>query len=330
MTTLRRTETAALLEVSRQLVEESRHRLGRAGAAAALAEFTPARHLTLRFLAEYVVFNREILAAATNALSAMRDWLIIHLERSQANTRGKLMREVASSEAPAVRAEISREQAEAMGKTTEVLCRAVRFVLKDCICNALNPPCPSCDDTGVLLACLTVEDCEVEDICNLERQFVITGPSIRYWVPELTWWGEALEKWCCTQDDCEDLDDQDQDDYGRSFFQRTFGRTSPEAELALSAIFGACPSIGRAIGERSGQGSPARLFARPPAAATSEPPPAQGVDQAVNQVRAEVREALEALRAELQGLREENTRLEARLAAPERAVRRPKTQEEAP
>jgi hypothetical protein len=46
---------------------------------------------------------------------------------------------------------------------------------------ALNPPCAPCEDTGVLLACLKVRDCEVIEICNLHRRFVMTPVALRYW-----------------------------------------------------------------------------------------------------------------------------------------------------
>jgi len=49
----------------------------------------------------------------------------------------------------------------------------------------------------VLLACLTVEDCKVTEICNLERKFVLTGPNLRYWYPGICRIGEELEKLCC-------------------------------------------------------------------------------------------------------------------------------------
>jgi hypothetical protein len=49
----------------------------------------------------------------------------------------------------------------------------------------------------VLLACLTVKECQVTDICNLERTFVLTGPTLRYWIPEIKRLGDAIERFCC-------------------------------------------------------------------------------------------------------------------------------------
>src|SRR5690606_14936382 len=54
-----------------------------------------------------------------------------------------------------------------------------------------------CEDSAVKLACLTVDDCEVVSICNLERTFVLSAPAIRYWVPFLHGLGELFERLCC-------------------------------------------------------------------------------------------------------------------------------------
>ncbi|MGE5186603.1 MAG: hypothetical protein ACM31C_31320, partial [Acidobacteriota bacterium] len=59
----------------------------------------------------------------------------------------------------------------------------------DCACAALNPPCPPCDDPGVLLACIEVDHCKVVKICNTVRGYVYAPSSLRYWdaidVPEI-------------------------------------------------------------------------------------------------------------------------------------------------
>lgn len=54
-------------------------------------------------------------------------------------------------------------------------------ILMECMCMAVNPPCAPCDDTGVLLACLKIKECEVIEICNLHRRFVMTPVALRYW-----------------------------------------------------------------------------------------------------------------------------------------------------
>ncbi len=73
-------------------------------------------------------------------------------------------------------------------------------LLRDCACQAVLPPCAPCDDTGVLLARIEMRDCVVQDICNLERKFVLTGPNLRYWLP-LDLIGEVMEEACCGEID---------------------------------------------------------------------------------------------------------------------------------
>jgi len=71
----------------------------------------------------------------------------------------------------------------------------------DCACTAINPSCPTCDDQSVLLACFKVRECCVEEICNLERDFVLTGPNVRYWLPiDLVF---ELAEWLCCPEDCD-------------------------------------------------------------------------------------------------------------------------------
>jgi hypothetical protein len=91
--------------------------------------------------------------------------------------------------------------------------------LRECICAAINPPCASCDDPAVLLACLRVEGCEVRDICNLERTFVLSPVVFRYWMPFLRSFGNLIERGCCPDSVCDPPkktdDNTDQSDPGR-------------------------------------------------------------------------------------------------------------------
>ncbi len=127
-----------------------------------------------------------------DALRRLRQWLLDRIEHSCHLTDCGLLKEVLSVRLPAGGADL------------DVLIRAawklfialIRYLL-DCICAALNPPCPPCEDASVLLACLTVEECEVTDICNLERTFVLSSTALRYWVPLLQALGSVFEKLCC-------------------------------------------------------------------------------------------------------------------------------------
>src|SRR5439155_10209067 len=75
--------------------------------------------------------------------------------------------------------------------------------LRDCLCTALNPVCAPCDDPAVLLACLEVKYCEVVRICNLERTFVLSPVTVRYWAP-LNLFGKVIEQVCCQVAECPD------------------------------------------------------------------------------------------------------------------------------
>jgi hypothetical protein len=70
-------------------------------------------------------------------------------------------------------------------------------LVADCFCANLNPPCLPCEDLGVLLACFAWEDCEVHDLCILERKFVLTPNNLRYWLPGIGLIGELIEALCC-------------------------------------------------------------------------------------------------------------------------------------
>ncbi|MFP5393995.1 MAG: hypothetical protein ACLGI6_21040, partial [Gammaproteobacteria bacterium] len=89
------------------------------------------------------------------------------------------------------------ESTEASVRAVQQLVRALMRYVLDCICSALLPPCPSCDDSSVKLACLELDDCNVREICNLERTFLLTAQNLRYWVPLLHSFGAALERLCC-------------------------------------------------------------------------------------------------------------------------------------
>lgn len=70
---------------------------------------------------------------------------------------------------------------------------------RDCVCDALLPPCPPdpCDDR-IILACVTVKDGKVTDICNMAcRRYAGSFVSRQYWFPigpALAWAAGIL---CC-------------------------------------------------------------------------------------------------------------------------------------
>jgi hypothetical protein len=314
-TTLARVHAHALVEITRHLADESLQRLEGSETAGAPAEGARISNIVIRYLAEHVVFDDGILAAVANSLTALRDWLIVHLERQQTGTRCTLTKEVSAAPLPPPNTKVSPETAVTVSRSAGILCRAVQEALKDCFCNALNPLCPSCDDTAVLLACLTVEDCEVTEICNLERDFVITGPAIRYWIPELSRIGEALEKWCCPsrEEECEE-EEETTERYGESsFFRRVFGPAPAYAELALSVILEACPPL-RKAGKPPKPAPTGLLAGLPMRRATGMAADAATIAGMVDSAKAEVRAELGRHREEITSLRSEIARLEERIA----------------
>jgi hypothetical protein len=88
-------------------------------------------------------------------------------------------------------------------EASDELVRIFVEIMRDCVCNAVVPPCQDCSDTGVLLACIKVKNCKVIEICNLSRHFVPSPGALRYWFG-----ADRIEHWlhreCCTEPDCRD------------------------------------------------------------------------------------------------------------------------------
>jgi hypothetical protein len=78
-------------------------------------------------------------------------------------------------------------------------------LLRDCICRALLPPCPSDPlDPRVILACVTVKTdasgCSITNICHQRgRRFVLTAPNLLYWVSIGGLVKQVLENACCKE-----------------------------------------------------------------------------------------------------------------------------------
>ncbi|MGH6927869.1 MAG: hypothetical protein ACREEV_06100, partial [Dongiaceae bacterium] len=202
-----------LVETARALVRETAERLR----ALAVAKLPSARdrliadtwisqgvHWTDQNLPTEQRSSRQQLQYAYNAPSSLqlqqqfsrdlgdlRDWLLERLDHKPLFSDCRLRRDILAIDIPADTP--SRQDAESSKRLVEALLR----YLIECICAALNPPCQPCEDSAVKLACLTVDDCEVISICNLERTFVLSAPAIRYWVPFLHTLGEAFERVCC-------------------------------------------------------------------------------------------------------------------------------------
>jgi hypothetical protein len=155
--------------------------------------------LEIRFLQWGAVMTRELLKESLRVVHKVREWFLDRREQTGLASDPILEREekYAPVEDWDVRA------IERFGFTAADLAEKCLQFNRNCYCNALLPPCSSCTDTGVLLACVTVQDCCVKEICNLDREFVLTGPNLRYWFPEIQWLGCEIEKCCCSSHECE-------------------------------------------------------------------------------------------------------------------------------
>jgi hypothetical protein len=132
---------------------------------------------------------------AISRLEAMDLWIANRFAQSQSKTHCAMPE--LTRLPPAVAGDVASAQFVSLIRRAPYSINTFVSLLRDCICNAINPPCPDCNDMGVLLACITVKDCQVVDICNLERTFVLTWPTMRYWIPEIGQLGNAIEKICC-------------------------------------------------------------------------------------------------------------------------------------
>ena len=75
------------------------------------------------------------------------------------------------------------------------------YLLLDCLCQALHNPCPECSkDDLVILATITIKNGRIDRICNLSRRWVVTFPTLFYWLPLNRMVGDLVEKICCELD----------------------------------------------------------------------------------------------------------------------------------
>jgi len=160
--------------------------------------FMTGRALSLRLLAENVVLTHSFFVETSSVLSSLREWAILRMEQpGQTNCSALCNVDAVSPPRLGGNAELGRDDALSLAQAGNMLSGAILTVQRNCLCDSLLPPCAPCDDTGVLLACLTVKDCKVTEICNIERKFVFSIPAIRYWFPGLACLGIELDKLCC-------------------------------------------------------------------------------------------------------------------------------------
>lgn len=147
----------------------------------------------VRYLNEGVVYTRGFAAGSAAELAALREWLLDRLDENVLRTDCRLRLDVMKV---ALTPDNQAEGLPTLTKAHQQLGNAFLRYHSACACTALNPPCPPCEDTGLLLACLEVDECDVVKICNLDRKFVLTWLSMRYWLP-LADIGDEFEELCC-------------------------------------------------------------------------------------------------------------------------------------
>jgi hypothetical protein len=186
-------------------------------------------------LAAGVVYNKSIRSSLAISMAQAKAILVDRLGKRGAVTDCTLMRDLIAIEIPAddptsetssANALVARDAAKKLGEMF------LRY-LRECICAAINPPCAPCDDPAVLLACLRVDGCEVRDICNLERTFVLSPVVYRYWMPFLRSFGNIIERFCCPENLCDPPKKEDPDDSGRRAAV-TAAAAAPAAEFRSS------------------------------------------------------------------------------------------------
>lgn len=144
---------------------------------------------TARLLALGVPAGRTMQDEYAAKLRELHKWLILRYEQL-ASRNCALPCELGS-------VRIDATQPETLISAAKVILHALGQLLVDCLCSAMNPPCPTCCDVAIPLAQVTVEGCNVVEICAGIREHVLTGPNLRYWSPTLANLDSMLKAFCC-------------------------------------------------------------------------------------------------------------------------------------
>jgi hypothetical protein len=152
----------------------------------------------LAMLAQGRALDDSVLAAVNTDAAVLLEWLLDRLDNDPALADCEL-RSQAQALSLTTPAKSGIRQIRSLAREASDLTELVARAVRDCICAAFDPPCAPCEDTDVLLACLEVRDCTVVRICNAERDYVISGPALRYWLPTGLL-RQFLELFCCPLD----------------------------------------------------------------------------------------------------------------------------------
>jgi hypothetical protein len=237
--------------------------------------------LRLAMLTQGRPVDDSVLADLNSDAAVVLEWLLNRLDNDPMLADCEL-RSRAQALSLSTTAEDETPRIRSLGRAGSELAELVAGVVTDCICAALDPPCAPCEDTDVLLACLEVRDCTVVRICNAERDYVISGSALRYWLPAGLL-HQGLEFLCCRPDRGRDVA---RIEPGRLAFSEAGFGTGEPAAAALRDLLGLpdATDLLRDAMERLGAVRAAPAVPQPPPA----PPTASqaAADQATQQVAA--------------------------------------------
>jgi hypothetical protein len=157
--------------------------------ASRLAE--PPRTRADRLLAGGIAYGAPVSDTVRSLVTEARDWALCWLEQRPATH----CRAAECLDAISVPVDGDDRQ---LYQAAQKVTKEVRQILIDCVCAAVNPPCAPCEDIAVVLAEVTIDGCEVTDICNLARRYPLTGTALGYWLP-VDWLLCEAERICCGQ-----------------------------------------------------------------------------------------------------------------------------------
>jgi hypothetical protein len=122
---------------------------------------------------------------AQNGLCKLYDAVLELYQRDPLRTTCQLPQEFQEVDCTPQREQESQEAYSArLVNASQTLVLLVASYFRDCLCHALNPPCPDPCDDRVVLGCFTWKDDKVVEICDLEcRRYAGSFVSRRYWFP---------------------------------------------------------------------------------------------------------------------------------------------------
>jgi hypothetical protein len=152
-----------------------------------------------RLLAYGALVTAALQTRQAEDLGRLRDQLLERLDCDAPVTSAALLRQVRATTRPTLAKGTGlKAGTEQLAGMVDTFGGLLGRYAQQAVCACLLPPCPDCKDQAVLLASLRVQNCEVVEVCNLARTFVLTGPALRYWVPLIGLLGKAIENLCCT------------------------------------------------------------------------------------------------------------------------------------